>query len=152
MKGTLEERFWAKVDKKGQDECWEWTASKGAHGYGQIGEGSRMLLAHRVSWGLQNGSIPAGMCVLHRYDNPACVNPSHLRLGLQADNVRDMMNRGRSARGERQGSSKLTAQDVYEIGQMLGRGIPERVIAKKYGVTQSNISQIKTGETWGWLK
>ena len=155
MKGTLEERFWAKVDKKGPDECWEWLATKNRSGYGQIGAGGRhgkFVLAHRVSWELANGPIPTGMCVLHRFDNPGCVNPAHLFLGTQADNLRDMMDKGHRVCGERVVGSKLTEQDVYEIRQMLSCGILERVIAKKYGVTTATISRIKTGRIWGWLK
>ena len=155
MKGTLAERFWAKVEKKVQDDCWEWQGTRNNNGYGQIGKGARgsgLLYAHRVSWELASGPIPKGMCVLHHCDNPGCVNPAHLFLGTMADNMRDMVDKGRSARGEGKWSVKLTEQDVHEIRQMLSRGISQMVIAEKYGVTQRTISMIKTGETWGWLK
>jgi len=154
MRGTLEERFWAKVDKRGPDECWEWRGAK-RQGYGAISKGAHgngVLDAHRVSWKLANGSIPAGKFVCHHCDNRSCVNPSHLFLGTQADNMHDMIKKGRSTHGERHKGAKLTEQDVHEIRQMLSRGIPVSVIAKKYGVARSTISRISTGETWGWLK
>ena len=156
MKGTLAERFWAKVDKRGPNECWEWQGYKIPAGYGQIREGvggSRNLRVHRVSWELANGCpIPTGKFVCHHCDNPSCVNPAHLWIGTNADNQRDMVNKGRSGRGARTRNSKLTEQDVHEIRQMLSRDILQRVIAKKYGVTRATISKIKTGETWAWLK
>ena len=155
MKGTLEERFWAKVDKKGPEECWEWTGAKLRDGYGRIREGGqygRPVLAHRASWELAKDPIPKGMCVLHRCDNPACVNPAHLFLGTISDNAQDMVNKGRSTRGERVITSKLTEQGVHEIRQMLGARILQSVIAKKYVVTHMTSSRINTGATWGWLK
>ena len=161
MIGTLAERFWAKVDKRGQDECWEWQGVKN-QGYGRIksgGRDSRMLGAHRVSWELANGPIPKGKgyhgtCVLHLCDNRSCVNPAHLFLGTQGDNVHDMIDKGRDPdrRGEINGRAKLIKQDVYEIRAMLSRDMLERVIAKKYGVSQHAISLIKTGKNWGWLR
>lgn len=85
---TLEERFWAKVDKSG--DCWEWTASKGSHGYGQIGRGApskAVLLAHRVSYEIANGPIPHGMVIDHICHNRGCVNPDHLRVVTQKQNL-----------------------------------------------------------------
>jgi len=153
----LEDRFWARVDVGGPADCWEWTGSKNHNGYGQIREGasgSRLLLAHRVSWEIENGLIQKGLCVLHRYDNPSCVNPAHLFLGTVADNNHDMIKKGRDIKacGEEQGSVILTEQDVHEVRQMLSRSISQRVIAKKYGVTHMAISNINTGKTWAWLK
>jgi hypothetical protein len=94
----LEERFWEKVAKG--DGCWLWTASLGSTGYGQIcvrdEKGQyRQTKAHRVSWILTNGPIPGGLQVLHKCDNPPCVNPDHLFLGTAIDNMRDMAAKGR---------------------------------------------------------
>lgn len=94
----LAERFWEKVDRRGPDECWMWTASRRALGYGQIRIGGKSRKAHRVAYELANGPIPAGMAVLHGCDNPPCVNPAHLRAGTMTDNVRDMVTRGRCYR------------------------------------------------------
>src|SRR5687767_4720826 len=90
----LSERFWEKVRKT--DGCWLWTASRNAKGYGQIMYQRRPIHAHRVSWQLANGPIPDGLCVLHRCDNPQCVNPGHLFLGTIVDNNRDMFAKGRA--------------------------------------------------------
>ena len=155
MIGTLEERFWDKVAflGAGLDECWEWTASRLPWGYGVIGRGrkdGKSRLAHRVSWELENGPIPEGMCVLHHCDNPGCVNPSHLFLGTNMDNTQDMISKGREAdrRGAKNPTAKLTRQDVYEIRQMLQQQIYQRVIAMKYGIARSTVSHIKTGRDW----
>lgn len=96
MRPSMEERFWSKVDLKGPDDCWEWQASKLPDGYGSFGVRSRVVdKAHRVSWVLKNGPIPDGMSVCHRCDNPPCVNPDHLFLGTQQDNMKDMVSKGR---------------------------------------------------------
>ena len=148
----LKERFWEKVDVRGPDECWKWTGSK-ARGYGQISVGGKLVLASHVCWEVHNNSpIPEGQCVLHTCDNRACVNPRHLFLGTKADNNQDMKRKGRQARGEANGRAKLTEQDVCEIQVMLGKKIPQWVIAKKYGVDQTTISCINTGKSWDWLK
>lgn len=92
----LEIRFWRKVTKT--SGCWEWSASRNAHGYGQIAAPrplKRPLLAHRVSWEIHNGPIPIGLLVLHRCDNPHCVRPDHLFVGDQKLNMQDMVSKKR---------------------------------------------------------
>lgn len=90
----LEERFWERVDKKGPNECWLWTAAT-AKGYGHISENYKRLSAPRVSLRLSGVHIPKGKCALHICDVPLCVNPAHLYVGTQADNMRDMYERKR---------------------------------------------------------
>lgn len=85
---TLEQRFWAKVKKT--PGCWEWTAATTSHGYGQIKVNGRMRPAHRVSWELTNGTIPAGMHIDHRCANRKCVNPEHLRVTTRSQNMQHL--------------------------------------------------------------
>lgn len=90
------DRFWNKVDRSG--DCWTWQGSRDRKGYGRVSVNQRPVLAHRFSWTLSHGPIPDGLCVLHKCDNPPCVNPEHLFLGTIADNNRDMVAKGRHAR------------------------------------------------------
>lgn len=93
MPKTIEDRFWAKVDRG--DGCWRWTAGCDSSGYGSLKTGQTKVSAHRLSWQLHHGPVPPGQNVLHRCDNPRCVRPSHLFLGTQADNIADMLAKGR---------------------------------------------------------
>lgn len=96
---TFEEKFWAKVDVRGPDECWPWLRAKQGFGHGvvRVPTLSRNVPAHRVAWWLANGRQPqSDMYVLHTCDNPPCCNPAHLYEGTPADNVRDIYERGRS--------------------------------------------------------
>ena len=168
--GTLEERFWPKVDKDGPipehdpglGPCWVWTASTDGHGYGQInaGRGDKVpAKAHRVSWALEHGPITGDVCVLHRCDNPPCVNPGHLYAGDRRQNALDAMERGQwvrppvpDNRGERCGTSKLTEGDVHEIRvRYAAGGITQRELAEDYPVNQRHISRIIRGDRWAWL-
>lgn len=99
MTQTLTDRFWPKVDRRGPDECWEWTGSRQPTGYGRIKISDRVHNTHRVVWALTNGPIPARLQVLHRCDNPPCCNPAHLYLGTIADNMHDRDRKGRSRFG-----------------------------------------------------
>jgi hypothetical protein len=96
---TLEERFWGRVNKAEPNDCWSWRGAKDGMGYGTLGGDNTETPAHRVSWMIHFGEIPKGMCVLHRCDNPSCVNPNHLFLGTRLDNARDRDAKERGYRG-----------------------------------------------------
>lgn len=97
-------RFWSKVDKRGDNECWEWKAGRDKDGYGQFSVGYVGTRAHRFSFLLHHGDIPRGMKVCHTCDNPPCANPKHLWLGTADDNNKDMKNKGRCATGAQNGA------------------------------------------------
>jgi len=103
---NLEDRFWEKVDKRSDNECWNWIGSLNK-GYGQLRVGGRKGKpenASRISWELYNGTIPEGMEVCHHCDNPSCVNPIHLFLGSHLANMKDCSIKGRMHFGEKNGA------------------------------------------------
>jgi hypothetical protein len=150
MRRHLKDRFWAKVDKRGKKDCWEWAASRDSLGYGRIRSGSRILSAHRLSWELHKGPIPVGLSVLHRCDNPPCCNPVHLFLGSQQDNVSDMIMKGRRKvfRGIENGNARLTENIVRAIRATME---PQRKIAKQFNICQSTVGKIKNRKIWRHL-
>ena len=114
-------RFWAKVNKKGDNECWEWQAYTDKNGYGQFQSRS----AHRCSYSMCNGDIPDGLIVRHKCDNPPCVNPNHLLLGTTADNVRDRDSRGRNGHTNKthcKNGHEFTKENTF-LKVRKGRGI-----------------------------
>jgi len=156
MRGSFEERFWAKVNKKRRKQCWLWTASIRGGGYGQIavGDGTGKINdAHRASWELAYGPIKKGLFVLHKCDVRACVNPNHLFLGTHQDNIDDMMSKGRGRnrvfKGEDNGTAILTDNKVKEIRTIYAKGQSSCVkLGRLYGVGSSTIHRVVTGTHW----
>ena len=148
----LVERFWSKVTRSAG--CWEWQGShntrNGVATYGTLESGGRTVGAHRLSWEIHHGAVPAGRCVLHRCDNPSCVNPGHLWLGSHADNMRDMKEKGRAAHVPPP-NARLTRDQVRDIRRRLAVGDSQRRIAKDFGIHQPAVAHIKSGRNWGWL-
>lgn len=112
-----EKRFWSKVDVRGENECWPWTATRDENGYGHIYFFGKITKASRASYVLANGPIPAKGVIMHSCDNPTCVNPRHLSCGTQLDNVRDCAAKGRRAnlKGSAHGNAILDEETVNAI-------------------------------------
>lgn len=146
MKADLTSRFEAKFIRA-ESGCWLWQASLDSSGYGVLWDGAKNQKAHRVSWNLHNGEIPAGMCVLHRCDMPACVNPAHLFLGTNDDNVADKVAKGRGHRptGTRNPKARLSIEQVLAIRH---DERVQQVIADDYGIAQTLVSKIKSRTLW----
>jgi hypothetical protein len=140
--GTLSEKFERFVIRGA--ECWGWTGYTNEHGYGHAAR----RYAHRVSYELTFGAIPRGLHVLHRCDNPPCTNPSHLMLGTHADNMSDAKLKGRTAAGERSGGRKLTVAAVATIRHLCASGWTQRRVARRFGISQSQVSSIVRREKW----
>jgi len=149
------EKFWASVDRRSPDGCWEWAHARSPLGYGKahIGRGhvTPVVLAHRVAWALANGEIPDGLLVLHRCDNPPCCNPAHLFLGTHEDNMRDMRSKGRSNVGVRHPLARFSDEAVRAIRAARRRGISVAAIAQWLGVPRSRVSRAATGRRWAHL-
>jgi len=160
MKESAEVRFWRKVDKNGpvsdydKKPCWLWLPSvNDKRGYGTFHpEGTpRSVLSHRYSWELHRGIIPKGIFVLHHCDNCSCVNPDHLFLGTQSDNMLDMYEKKRADRkiGENHPLSKLDDEDVREIrASYIPKKMGPRRLSKLYGVSVPTIEAILKRKTW----
>lgn len=144
------ERMW-KMITVSADGCHEYNSrSTLSRGHKLVHHNGSMRLAHRVMWEIVNGEIPDGLLVLHKCDNPKCVNVDHLYLGTYKDNMRDALERGqqRPRRGEEAGAHKLTDSDVRAIRIMAGQGISHSDIARMFSVTQQNIRCIVERATW----
>jgi len=150
-----EELFWAKVSiPEDRSLCWEWTGGFDRDGYGLFTRKWRK--AHRFSYWLRFGVDPGSLCVLHRCDVPACVNPAHLFLGTHSDNAHDRHSKGRTKTGEWLGrpkgsaspNAKLTEATVADVRRRVSEGERQADIARELGVCRSSISQMCKRTTW----
>lgn len=152
---TVKNRLLAKVSVA-QNGCWEWTGGKNRQGYGQIGIGSRKsggrktARAHRVSYSEFIGEIPDGHDVCHSCDNPSCINPEHLFIGTESDNMRDMYSKNRHPLPpERCATVKLTREKVMAAKELRRKsGLPYQRIAIMFGVGKKAILDAVKGVTW----
>src|SRR5262245_15589455 len=151
--GPIEQRFWRYVERAPDDQCWLWQGSLGSTGYGQLrGNGRTTLKAHRISWQIHRGPIPPGMSVLHHCDSPPCVNPAHLFVGTQTDNMADAARKGRipgtSSPGSTNPTAKLTEAIVIEARLLNAAGVSFRELARRFAVNRKTITQAIRGERW----
>ncbi len=150
------ERFWEKVKK--QDGCWEWQSGARGGGYGGFKIDGRAWLAHRVSWIINYGNIPEGLNILHKCNNKNCVNPNHLYVGTQKENVRDAIDAGthyripdehrRPVRGLEHKNAKLDHLKVREIRRLRKEGLGCRELGRFYDVDHSIISEVCNNKIW----
>lgn len=148
-------RFWARVAKRGPNDCWEWQGPKHKNGYGFDRDRRHFgqYYPHRVAYIFANGPVPDGLHVLHRCDNPLCCNPAHLFAGTNDDNIADKVAKQRQPRGETHGVAKLSSEQVAEIRQRYAQGdIFMRELAEQYGVSRGTISSVIRRVNWQWLK
>lgn len=159
----VREDFMARVEKT--ETCWNWIGTISCWGYPHFKKNGIIVRAHRLSYHLFKGPIPNGLIVRHTCDNRRCVNPEHLLIGTPQDNSNDMVERNRMLVGndwynahkgtirfgERHPTAKLKEGQVIEIFDLLNRGVPQRKIAKMYGVVQGTIANIKK-DGWKHLK
>lgn len=155
MKDIIRQRFYAKVRKT--DNCWLWIGAKQTPrrsqpiGYGVMVVRSsprQAVLAHRLSWELHRGPIPRDKCVLHHCDNPPCVNPDHLFLGTQIENIEDCTSKGRKQKGEQHVRAVLKEVEVVQIKRRIRNGDSVCDIASDYGRPHGTIWAISVGRSW----
>lgn len=159
----IEERFWAKVQKGAESDCWLWIAGRTPAGYGTLSVGGRdarpyNVYAHRFSFMIHKGAIPDGMLIMHSCDNPHCVNPAHLSLGTDKINADDMRRKGRARYGgpnvytrilgEKNHAAVLTPQDVLDIRRDAAFGETKTSLARRYGVSDSTIRRTVSRLNW----
>jgi hypothetical protein len=140
----VKERLAKKRDATGETDCWNYTGTVTANGYGHMSFAGKVEYTHRVAAVLYLDFNPNdGQVVMHECDNPRCFNPAHLAVGTQKQNMADA-----AARGRMTGGKKLTATQAGEIKYLLGEGKTQRELATRFGVSTTTIGQIYRGQTW----
>lgn len=143
--------IWDRVETIPESGCWIWMKGTSPDGYGKIKYKQKTIRAHRFSWMAHRGKIPKWKFVLHKCDIKLCVNPDHLFIGTNDDNMKDMVLKKRHRIGSQQVSSKLTENQVRDIKNHF-KNHSTRKIAKIYGVGQVTIMRIKSGTHWTHVK
>lgn len=143
-----------KIRKDTRTKCWVWTGCL-CRGYGRVQEtrgSKKLILAHRLSWQMSRGPIPKGLLVLHKCDNPPCVNPKHLFVGTAGDNMLDCWSKGRKNndchRGSRNPVAKYDADFIRKIRNSKGS---LSQISREFGINKSYVGQIRQRIRWAWL-
>ena len=151
-RGNPDLRFWSRVAVGQSDECWPWLGSRDPQGYGHLRACGEYVTAHRFAYRLAVEPIPDGMFVCHHCDNPPCVNPAHLFLGTNAENVHDAMAKGLMRRaGEENPNAKLRDVDVLAIRARAAAGETQGRIAAEFGLTRGWVNAIVRRRRWAHL-
>lgn len=149
---TVMERFESKYEPVTETGCWLWTGTcNGVYGLLSFSENKkrRWKMAHRIAYELYRGPIPQGLDALHRCDVPLCVNPNHLFLGTDKDNIQDCIRKGRwNIPGRRPGQKKLTDE---QIRQIRAGGSTTR-FAREFGVALTTIKRVKNGKSFKHIR
>lgn len=145
---SLVRRFLSRVDKDGPGGCWLWAGYRDRDGYGVLNSRKKIHKAHRLSYEIHHGPIQSGLCVCHSCDVPSCVNPAHLFLGTNYDNVKDKVDKGRQLRGEQHGRATLCAYEVRQIKAAREIGWKVREIGYRFGISHQTVSKICLGIIW----
>lgn len=150
---SIIDRFTQKTKLNEETGCVEWIGCKIPKGYGQFVSEGISYRAHRFSYQYYIGEIPNNLFVLHKCDNPSCVNPSHLFLGTNDDNMQDMVNKKRSVHryGEQNPSAKITEELAIEVKRMIDLNKKQKDIANTLNISSHIVSNIKRGVSWSYL-
>lgn len=143
----LRDRLMAKVIMS-ENGCWLWSGLRNSYGYAMLWREGKAVRAHRVAYEIFKGPVADDLVVCHTCDAPECVNPDHLFIGTRKDNNADSARKLRNSYGERNGHARITTVQAVEIYHST---LPQRALAKKYGIHQSTVSDIKTGRRWKYL-
>ncbi len=148
------DQLYRRIDVNAVTHCWNWTGSLTVKGYGQFKNkkfGPNLMAASRASWLIHNGPISKGLFVCHKCDNRKCVNPDHLFLGTQKQNMEDCVAKVRINRGERRPQSKLTELDVREMRGLRRLGWSWEKLMVKYDVSKNCVRSATIGQTWAHI-
>ena len=149
---SIEETMEIYVPNRNANECWEYQGHRDKRGYGRMYLNCKQGFAHRYIYQHFKGDLKPGQLLRHTCDNPPCVNPDHLIPGNDADNMRDMVERGRQAKGSRHRAAKVTESQVMEMRRQYARGnVTMQQLATRYGLTLTPVSQLIRGVTWKHL-
>jgi len=151
-KQNVQTRFWKRVKKSDPESCWEWQGGRFNTGYGVFNMNPKVMTASRASWILTHGEIARDQHVLHKCDNPPCVNPNHLFIGIHNENTADKVAKNRQAKGEEAGSAKLTNEKVRAI-RLLAKitKTSNYKLGELYSMSHTAIGRILSGKTWAHL-
>lgn len=148
-------RLWKRVVRGNAADCWVWPGAKGHGGYGLIGNwsperGTHLITTHRAAFVDAFGPIPAGSVVMHKCDNPPCLNPAHLEIGTQAKNQQDKHLRGRgpNRKGDLHPSARLTSEKALKIRHLFADGVSRRELSNQFGVSMGCISNVVYRFSW----